>query len=441
MTISADVSAAGHERADTGPDRQPSVAFLPGADRFEDFHDKIGLSLEDFRDGLTGTWLFNYVEAFQAAGVRPVLYFVSARVPGLLRFTHKPTGAPVRVLPAPWLHRKLQGARDRFRIRAPFSSSVLSYVATPWWDLASELRRDGCGAIFCQEYEHPRFDEAVALGRALRIPVFATYQGANAPRSALELPFRIAAVRRAAGLTIGSRSEIDRVRTAYGVPAEQTACVPNALDVDRWRPGDRHAARAALNLPQDACTIVWHGRVEIDAKGLDVLFDAWQRLCAERPRMTLLLLLVGSGRDNDRVRRRIASLPPETIRWESRYVLDRDLLWQHLSAADIATLSSRREGFPVTVIEAMACGLPVVATHVSGVAEALGAEPAGVIVPPENAGALADALRRLVDDEVLRRELGERARRRAEQEFSLQTVGSRLRAFMEERGAFPRNHA
>ncbi|MGH8722064.1 MAG: glycosyltransferase, partial [Burkholderiales bacterium] len=78
---------------------------------------------------------------------------------------------------------------------------------------------------------------------------------------------------------------------------------------------------------------------------------------------------------------------------------------------------------------------------VSGVGEALGADPAGLIVPPENPAALADGLRRLLCDEPRCRELGARARRRAEREFSLEAVGARMRTFMEERGAFRREHA
>jgi hypothetical protein len=111
-----DISSDGGSRA-VSRNREPVIALLPGGDRFEDFHDRIGVSMEDLKDGMTGTWLFNYVETLQAAGMRPVLYFVSARVSGIVRFTHPPTGASIRFLPAPWLHRKLQGARDR--VQAP----------------------------------------------------------------------------------------------------------------------------------------------------------------------------------------------------------------------------------------------------------------------------------------------------------------------------------
>jgi len=424
------------KRSEVAGNRQPTVAFLPGGDRFEDFHDKIGISLEHFRDELTGTWLFNWVEAFQAAGVRPVLYFVSARVPKIVRCTHRFTGVSICVLPAPWLHRKLQGARDRLRIQSAVFSSVTSYAATPWLDLATEVRRDCCQAILCHEYEHPRFDQAVVLGRAMRIPVFATFQGRSAPGSALELPFRRVAIRRAAGFVIGGRREMQRVRSDYRVAPERTASVPNPVDVARWTPADRHAARKELGIPVDLPVVVWHGRVEIHTKGLDVLLDAWEQLCAGRSRSRPLLLLVGSGQGRDILRQRLAWLPADAVRWEDRWVCDRDQIWRYLSAADIATLPSRHEGFPVTVIEAMACGLPVVAADVSGVREALGPEPAGVIVPRGDAAALAKALALLLDDEALRRDLGERARRRAESEFSLHVVGDRLRTFMEERGAF-----
>jgi glycosyltransferase involved in cell wall biosynthesis len=420
-----------------GADQRPAIAFLPWGDRFEDFHDKIGISAEEFREELTGTWLFNYVGAFQDAGLQPVLYFVSARVTEPMRFTHRPTGTPIRFLPAPWLHRKLQGGRDRFRIRSSLFRSLLSYVATPWPALAKELRLDHCEAILCQEYEYPRFDEAILLGRALHIPVFATYQGGNRPGSVLERPFRRIAVRRAAGVVTGAREEVQRLRSRYGVPANRIAIVPNAFDVRRWQPTERAAARDRLGIPSDVQVVVWQGRVEIHSKGLDVLLDAWKLLCEERPRARSLLLLVGSAQDDEALRQRLDQFPPGTVRWEDRFVLDRDLLWQYLSAADIATSASRKEGFSVSIIEAMACGLPVVATDVSGVAEALGDPPAGVIVPPEDATALADAFGHLLDDDSLRKTLGDRARRRAEEEFSFDAVGSRLRAFMEDRGAFP----
>jgi glycosyltransferase involved in cell wall biosynthesis len=156
-------------------------------------------------------------------------------------------------------------------------------------------------------------------------------------------------------------------------------------------------------------------------------------VCAARVGRAPLLLLIGSAQDDEELRRSLATLPDGTVRWDDRFVLDRDVLWRYLSAADIAVRPSRNEGFSVALVEAMTCGLPVVATEVPGVAEALG-DDVGIVVPRGDAPALAEAIGRLLDDETLRRALGQRARRRAQQSFSLEAVGAQLRAFMQDRG-------
>jgi glycosyltransferase involved in cell wall biosynthesis len=413
------------------PDR-PGVAILPWGDRFEDFHDKIGVSFEGYRDELTGGWLFNYVEALQRAGLRPVVYYASARVNGPLRFRHGPTGVEVRVLPSPRLHCKARAAQERYRPGSPLLRSLASYLATPLRPLARELRADGCRIILCHEYEYPRFDVMVALGRLLRLPVFATFQGGGPAHGRFQRQVRRLAVGHAAGLIIASRREAQRVRDRYRLPPERVAVIPNPMDVTRWRPLPRNAVRSELGILTDRRVVVWQGRVEVDKKGLDVLLDAWTEVCDPCGAHPPLLLLVGSGKDEDVLRRLIEAAPPTTVRWVDRYVTDREVLWRYLAAGDIATLSSRREGFAVAVVEAMACGLPVVATDVPGVADALGEgeEAAGLIVPRENAAALAAALAQLIADDALGQSLGMRGRRRAEEQFSFEVVGGQLRDFL-----------
>src|SRR5215207_10017628 len=134
------------------------IALLPAGDRFEDFFDKVGVTLETFRREQTGGWLFNYVEALGRAGRDTVLVFMSARVPATVRFTHEPTGCRVSVLPSPALHRKFRAARWRWAPRSRLLRSVEAYLATPPRALVRELRELGCAVILCQEYESPRFD-------------------------------------------------------------------------------------------------------------------------------------------------------------------------------------------------------------------------------------------------------------------------------------------
>jgi Glycosyltransferase len=102
-----------------------------------------------------------------------------------------------------------------------------------------------------------------------------------------------------------------------------------------------------------------------------------------------------------------------------------------LSAADIYVTASRVEGMPVAPLEAMACGLPVVATDAQGLPEILeqGEESGGIIIQQEDAGQLAEAVNRMRDPH-LRARLAANALRRAEQGFSIDTVGRQLKALL-----------
>ena len=205
-----------------------TIGFLPGGDRFEDFHDKIGVSLETFREQLAGGWLFNYIKALGRANIRTVLIYTSARVTGSERFTHVDTGAPVWVLPSPWLHQKARSGQRRYFPGSGTLAATASYLATPLRRVASVLRQEQCDAILCQEYEHTRFDVCVFLGRLLRLPVFATYQGGGATGAGLERLIRRQSIHRCAGLVIPSRSESSRVQgtsTASGATRSRRSAI------------------------------------------------------------------------------------------------------------------------------------------------------------------------------------------------------------------------
>ena len=92
------------------------------------------------------------------------------------------------------------------------------------------------------------------------------------------------------------------------------------------------------------------------------------------------------------------------------------------SLSHIVVLPSYREGLPKVLIEAAAVGRPVVTTDVPGCRDAIEPETTGVLVPPRNASLLARAIKRLLDDSVERRSMGERARLLAEREFGLEHV-------------------
>lgn len=422
----------------------PRIALLHWGDLIEDYLELADLSLRAFREELTGGWMFGYVEALRNASVETVLFVVTRDVTSLRRTQHVPTGATMVLVPARKLHlaaRRLladaqawttgdavAGLPPARRAAAAGAHQIAPYVATPLRPLAAAMRAERCSAILCQEYEHARFDGAVALGRLLRLPVFATFQGGQTQRVALERPLRRLSMRACAGLVIGSASEIERVRVRYRVPERKIAQIFNPLDVSVWSSDDGVAARAELGISANALVVGWHGRVEIDHKGLDLLVEAARILRASRE---VVLLLVGGGKDVERLRSLLAEAAVD-VRFVAEFVRDRARLARYLSACDVYAFPSRREGFPVAPVEAMACGVPVVAADVSGIGEILagGEAGGGVIVPRESPRAFADAIARLLQDNALREEVGRRARSRAESAFSLDAVGRQLREFL-----------
>jgi glycosyltransferase involved in cell wall biosynthesis len=418
------------------------AAIVPWGDRLEDFLDEIGVSIEDFSSTMTGGWLFGYIEALRLHGIRSVVFCFSDRVERTVRTVHEPTGAGIVILRVPWAYRRLRrsmkdpygcsehamfgsgtrGPRAYWRI----AHHLAPYLATPMSSLTREIRRAQCTAILCQEYESPRFDALVAIGRLLGIPVYGTFQGGNWHRSGLERRVRPVSLRRSAGLIIGSSAEAERVKERYGITNDRIARIFNPIDAVEWRPGSRCEARRELGIPDATRVAIWHGRVDIRRKGLDVLLQAWRAVTSARS--DVLLILVGSGVDADALGAEIRTLGGDTVRWMRDYMLDKGVLRKYLSAADVYVLPSRHEGFPVAPLEAMACGLPVVAAAAPGVVDILGRDGAfgGLIVPTGEAEPLASALGRLLEDENLARTLGERARTRIEQAFSTRTIGAQL---------------
>ncbi len=267
------------------------MALLLWGNVIEDFLDRIGLSLDDFCERITGGWLFGYIQALRSAGWQSVLFLVSRRVEGSTRLRHAPSGTRICVLPV-WKAYKavtrgmvdpyggsverVFGHTSRLRCLGRFArKEAAPYLATPLGALARNLRREGCTAILTQEYEYARFDTCVLLGQLLRLPVYATFQGGDRHSGRFEHLVRPVAMRAARGLVIGADGEAGRVVERYRIDAKKIWRIHNPIDLDLWRPMDREGARRQLGLPPQSRIVIYHGRVDIYGKGLDVLLNAW----------------------------------------------------------------------------------------------------------------------------------------------------------------------
>jgi glycosyltransferase involved in cell wall biosynthesis len=196
----------------------------------------------------------------------------------------------------------------------------------------------------------------------------------------------------------------------YGLDRDRVLVVPNGVDV----PPDP-AGPAGHVVPRIGAL----GRLTAQ-KGFDVLLEAVRLLVREG--LALELVVGGAGRDAEALRAAAAGLPV-------RFCGFVDEPRRFLAGLDLFCLPSRREALPLALLEAMAEGLPCVATDVGDVKAAVGA--AAVVVPPGSPVALATALGALLTDPAGRRSLGHRARRRAEVAFDADRMARRTFAVLD----------
>jgi len=207
--------------------------------------------------------------------------------------------------------------------------------------------------------------------------------------------------------------------------------VPPGVDCQRFVPLDDEAKRAArrrLGLPVEGPLVVSVSRL-VPRKGMDVLIEASRRLAPSFG--DLVVAIGGRGRDAGRLGRLDGSGGVHLL----GAVADADLP-DLVGAADVFAMACRnrwlgleQEGFGIVFLEAAAAGVPQVAGDSGGAAEAVVHQETGLVVDrPEDPGAVAEALRRLLVDEPLRRRMGQAGRRRAEGSFDYDLLAPRLGA-------------
>jgi glycosyltransferase involved in cell wall biosynthesis len=243
---------------------------------------------------------------------------------------------------------------------------------------------------------YPDSYAAVQIGKRLSVPVIANSIGSDINRIGDRISARhTCTVLRHADFLLTKSDDLRAKALAMGADAEKTRTVPNGCDSAVFHIRNRSVARQQLRISEDAEAVVYIGRMDIN-KGLRDLVESVALL--HRP--NLHVYLVGSGPDKavvelcartNAVSDRVHFVPPCSF--------DEVSTW--MTAANLVTLPSHMEGCPNVVLEALACGRPVVATNVGGIPEILSDE-FGCLVPPHNpvalAGALESALNKVWDE-------------------------------------------
>lgn len=279
---------------------------------------------------------------------------------------------------------------------------------------ASRIRKDFKFDLIHGIRLFPMVSALVSVAEATKSPLVGMAVGSDVHTH----PYRSRGIRRLTRRAIRGSDRLIAVSRALaesvlelGQPACPIATVYNGVDTDMFSPDParRRDLRAMLGLPEASPGLCMVTRL-VRTKGLRELVDAFGRITEEIP--DAWLAIVGDGPDRSLLedwvgaaglRGRVfvpGAQPHEAVpRW--------------LNASDVFILPSYNEGLPNVVLEAMACGLPVVSTDVGGTGEAVLQGETGFLVPPRSSDSLLEPLRALLRDESLRERFGRAARSRA----------------------------
>lgn len=227
-------------------------------------------------------------------------------------------------------------------------------------------------------------------------------------------------------LTVSREDEETALRLRIARPG-RVRTVWNGVDLARFRPGryspaERESHRAAAGFAHQHLVIGIVGRL-VREKGLLELAEAAARLAHRHPDLRILVVGGALESDYDAFQQELdAVLARHGIRDRFAFtgLVTDTAPW--LAAMDIFTLPTYREGMPVSILEAMASGLPVVATDIRGCREEIVPGETGLLVPARAAGPLADALEHLIVSSELRAKYGAAGRRRAEEHFDERAI-------------------
>ncbi|MEX2143240.1 MAG: glycosyltransferase family 4 protein [Anaerolineales bacterium] len=309
----------------------------------------------------------------------------------------------VRILRLPGLRGQVDRSTTGEQIVFMFSAALAGLVKLP------RLRPDVVLAFFGA----PSGVAAWFWSHIIRLPYIVSLRGGDVPgfrpydfaRQHRVLSPLLRRVWKRAGAVVAN-SEGLRGLGAVFEPRVPIQVIPNGVDLEVFHPGEKTG-----ELPR----LLFVGRI-VYQKGLDLLFSA----LGELKDMAWRLDLAGDGPSVERLSHQAAALGiaarVQFLGWQSREGLPG--IYQQ---ADLFVNPSRHEGMPNTVLEAMASGLPVLATRIAGNEELVNAET-GVLTPAEDIEALTTALRTLLLDADLRKRMGVAARKRVEESYSWQRV-------------------
>lgn len=220
---------------------------------------------------------------------------------------------------------------------------------------------------------------------------------------------------------------MDKVQHSMLFPAiKESRVIPNGVDISVFYPSDKNAAREKLGLPRDAwiSLFVGHGIRNNRFKDYATIRKAVLQTNSHPNNLKNILICLGEKGEDQRVGHTL-------IRFVN-YQSDLTKVAQYYQASDIYLHAAHSDNFPNSILEALACGVPVIATSVGGIPEQVEDNITGFLVPPGDSDGMTARLKQLQKDKLLYQKMSSRAVNSARQRFSLESMGDKYLAWYKE---------
>ena len=265
-------------------------------------------------------------------------------------------------------------------------------AVSSYWLLRS-LKQRQCFNIIDAHFAYPDGYAASLLGRWLKLPFTITLRGTEA--RLIKLPAmqqRMLQAMKQAARVYSVSASLKQVVVDAGINPDKVMVVGNGVDTSRFKPLDKLEARSQLDIPDDARVLITVGAL-CERKGFHRVLEVLPEI-RQRFQNCHYLIVGGATAEGDweaKLKQQVAELGLQDV-VHFLGSLSPDQLKLPLSAADVFVLSTRNEGWANVILEAMACGLPVIASDVGGNAEVVANDVLGTIVPFDDSEALKNGL-------------------------------------------------
>lgn len=334
-----------------------------------------------------GVYIFKQAAALRKSNevraIAPVPYFPPViPVEGYVKYSRIPTEDRLedihvlypRYLVIPKIFRFLHGF------------TLFLSVVSVYRRVISEFKPDIIFGFFAYPYGFA----SVLLAKVFKLPVFVSCRGSDInwlARSFIRRKLIAWSLRRCQKVIAVSRA-LKKAIVELGVPEDNVVVVPNGIEVERFYQMDKREARKRLDLDADRRLAVCVSRLSFE-KGIDILVESFTHLKDEN----VDLVVVGDGaQENELLQLAEKCGLNGRVRFVGAKPHDEVPVW--INASDLVVLSSRTEGHPNVLLEALACGRPVVGTNVGGVPEIITSDDIGYTVEAEDPAALAEGIKR-----------------------------------------------